>query len=129
VCGDVVFELASYFPMNMRPTFADRGEVFGPAPWAYAPNYVYPITSGSPAVTGPSVPGVTFQLRPLAVQRSPSDPPVTGECDPKQPQTPHAGGMIVGLADGSTRVVRAGIAPEVFWALTTPAGGEVVGDW
>jgi hypothetical protein len=130
VCGTVEFNHTSMmFAAMKRPTFADRGELFGPAPWEYIPNYVHPVTSGSPPVTRPSTPGVTFQVRPLAHKREPSDPALPNECDPNQPQTPHRGGMIVGLADGSTRIVRHGIAPEVFWAATTPAGGETLGEW
>jgi hypothetical protein len=38
--------------------------------------------------------------------------------------------MLVAMGDGSVQTAHPGITPEVFWALTTPAGGEVVaGDW
>lgn len=120
VCGGALFEHTAVVALAPRPTFADRGELFGPA-WHYAPDFVYPITSGSPPVTRPSVPGVTFQVRP------PLEGP--GRCDPKQPQTPHPGGMLLALGDGSCRTVRPGISPEVFWAAVTPKGREVLGDW
>ena len=32
----------------------------------------------------------------------------------------------IALADGSVRQVSAGIRPETWWALCTPAGGEVL---
>lgn len=65
-------------------------------------------------MTRPSRPGVTFQAA-----------PTVANCDPTVPQTPHAGGMVTALLDGSVRVTRSGAAPGVFWAAVTPAGGEV----
>jgi prepilin-type N-terminal cleavage/methylation domain-containing protein len=90
-----------------RPSFADSG-------WGD----VVPVTSGSPPVTRPSVPGLTFQVRPKLL-----------EADMRLPQTPFSAGLPVALFDGSVRTLRPGVAPEVFWALVTPAGGEVVGDF
>lgn len=99
------------FPLNdygaRRPSFADSG-------WGD----VIPVTSGSPAVTRPSTPGVTFQVRP-AVKTA----------DAYQLQTPFSAGLPVALFDGSVRVIRPGVAPEVFWAAVTPAGGEVGGEF
>jgi hypothetical protein len=46
------------------------------------------------------------------------------------PQTPHAGGMLVALGDGSVRSVAPSISQYTFWSAVTPAGGEVLGsDW
>lgn len=93
------------YPLNdrgeRRPSFADAG-------WGD----VVPVTVNG--VTRPSVPGVTFQVRP----------------DPKhanayQLQTPFAAGLPVAMFDGSVRTVRPGVAPEVFWGAVTPTGGEV----
>lgn len=111
-----------------RPTFADRGIWWGSRGKQFlAPNYVHPVTSGNPPVTRPSVPGATFQVRPkLATRVGPWGP---NDCSPKLPQTPHTGGMLLGMADGATRIIRPNVTPEVFWALATPAGGEVTHDW
>lgn len=87
---------------DRRPTFADR-DYF---------DDVVPIPVGGG--TGPSVEGLTFQVRPL-----PQD------CDYRIPQTPHTSGMLTAYMDGSVRTTRPGVAPGVFWALVTPAGGEV----
>ena len=65
--------------------------------------------------TRASVPGLTFQIRPRIE-----------DADPRIPQTPHAAGMVSGFADGHVRVLKGGMAEEVFWALVTPAGGEIV---
>ncbi len=94
------------FIVKRPPTFADGA--FGDA---------VPVRDG-PA-TRSSVPGLTFQVR----------PPVRS-CDPRIPQTPHAGGMLTGLADGSVRVVAPSVSEATFWAAVTPHGGEVLGnDW
>lgn len=134
-CGLSQFIYSSVDPykyLSRRPTFADGGPILGGS----NPGDVYPITSGSPAVTRPSRPGATFQVQPRvwAPERSagggPSRPPGPGECDSTLPQTPHAGGMLVALADGSVRVIRPSVSVETFWAAVTPAGGEVIaGDW
>ncbi|MBX9582959.1 MAG: DUF1559 domain-containing protein [Gemmataceae bacterium] len=112
-----------------RPTFADGGPVTG----GVNQNDVYPVTEGSPPVARPSRPGATFQVRPRVwfVEDWDKIPaPGPDECDPSVPQTPHDGGMLVGMGDASVRTLRAGMAPETFWALVTPAGGEVIaGDW
>ncbi len=78
---------------------------------------VIPVTSGGISVG--SVRGLTFQVRPREV-----------DVDPRIPQTPHPGGMLVGMGDGHVRQLRGSIEETVFWALVTPAGGETVQtDW
>jgi prepilin-type N-terminal cleavage/methylation domain-containing protein len=83
-----------------RASFADR--YYGD---------VVPVTTDG--VTRPSRPGATFQVAPR-----PDD------CDPFLPQTPHPGGMLTLLFDGSVRTVRGGIDPAAFWAAVTRDGGE-----
>jgi prepilin-type N-terminal cleavage/methylation domain-containing protein/prepilin-type processing-associated H-X9-DG protein len=56
--------------------------------------------------------------------------PFQGNCDPWQVSTPHSGGMIVCMCDGSVRSVSPGISPTTWWYVNTPGGGEVVpSDW
>ena len=43
---------------------------------------------------------------------------------PSVVQTPFSAGLPVAMFDGSVRLLRTGIAPEVYWAFVTPAGGE-----
>lgn len=92
-----------------RATFADRelGDVV-------------PVTAGSPPTTGPSVPGFTFQVAPT---------PWETKCFALVPQTPHRGGMLVTMMDGSSRIISPEVDPAVFWGTVTPGGGEVLGDW
>ncbi len=88
-----------------RPSFADAG-------WGD----VVPVTANG--VTRPSVPGVTFQVRPDKYH-----------ANAYQLQTPFAAGLPVALFDGSVRTIRPGVAPEVFWAGVTSQGGEVGPDF
>lgn len=76
-----------------------------------------PITSGNPPVST-AADGVTFQVR-----------PTVRDCDPRQPNASYTGGLQVGLADGSVRIIRPGVSPALFWGAVTPSGGEVLGDW
>jgi prepilin-type N-terminal cleavage/methylation domain-containing protein len=59
--------------------------------------------------------------------------PVVGPgavCDPSRAQTPHPGGIEVGLADGSVRTVAAGVSQATWHAALTPAEGDLPGgDW
>ncbi|MFO0842476.1 MAG: type II secretion system protein [Gemmataceae bacterium] len=89
---------------DRRATFADRG-------W----NDVLPVTDPNKGTTRPSVPGKTFQVRPR-----PED------VDPSIPQTPHRAGLTVALFDGAVRTVAPSVDETVFWAMVTPAGGEVI---
>jgi hypothetical protein len=62
----------------------------------------------------------------------PDIPPGCGSrpgCNVYLAQTPHPGGMLVALADGSVRQLRPNIDPTVYWGAVTPAGGEVLADW
>lgn len=78
---------------------------------------VVPVVVGNPPTTRPPVPGLTFQSRPAL---DPCDYPIPQSFDPV--------GLTVVFVDGSTRVVKAGVEPAVFWASVTPAGGELIGD-
>jgi prepilin-type N-terminal cleavage/methylation domain-containing protein len=56
--------------------------------------------------------------------------PAVYKCDPLLPQTPHSGGMLAAIADGSVRTLGAGMSNRTFWHAVTPKGGEVLGnDW
>ena len=96
-----------------QPTFAD----FYPGARPYDPRRddVYPITSGNPPTSVGSVPELTFQVRPRLDM-----------ADPRIPQTGHVSGMPVLMMDGRVVTLRRGVAPEVFWGLVTPRGGETV---
>ncbi len=127
-CGQTSFMWFGTGPTDLgggkllhRAAFADGG----PVVWKSNPsvrdllNDVYPVVGGNPPQSRGSVPGLTFQVRP-----KPS------ACDPRMAQTPHSGGMLVALADGSVRTLAPGMSEETYWGAVTPGGGEVVGsDW
>lgn len=51
-------------------------------------------------------------------------------CIPTRASTAHPAGLVVGMADGSVRTLSPGIDPSAWWALCTPAAGDVpVGDY
>jgi prepilin-type N-terminal cleavage/methylation domain-containing protein len=127
ICGNNHYHWFNIIPDDLgrillhRATFADNG----PIVIRYNPggemNYhdVYPLTSWNPPTSVGSVPGLTFQVRPRISQ-----------CDPRLAQTPHSGGMLAALGDGSVHILSAGMSETTYWAAVTPAGGEVLGnDW
>jgi hypothetical protein len=74
----------------------------------------------------PSPLGPVHTTKPVPFQVAP--PP--GTCDSSLPQTPHPGGMLTALGDGSVRSVAPTISQFTFWSAVTPSGGEVLGaDW
>jgi prepilin-type N-terminal cleavage/methylation domain-containing protein/prepilin-type processing-associated H-X9-DG protein len=71
-----------------------------------------------------SIPGTMTKSLPFQLA------PTVANCDPSIPQSPHASGMQVAMADGSVRSVSPSISQLTFWSACTPAGGEVLGsDW
>ncbi len=95
---------------DRRHSFADRecGDTF-------------PVT-----VNGQSRPDTIYPD--MEVQTFKVRPPVK-ECSPYTPTAMDTAGLTVALMDGSIRNISPSISVPTFWALVTPAGGEVVGDW
>ena len=77
-------------------------------------DYWQPMFAGW--VTGPSS---MFQDAPRPYTRG-------GPCNPRLAQSPHPGVMNVCLGDGSVRSLSASTNGDVWWALCTPADGEVI---
>jgi prepilin-type N-terminal cleavage/methylation domain-containing protein len=86
-----------------------------------------PLTTAIPWVRGrenvnvtPAYTGPPYQLAPRGAIA----------CDPSLPQTPHVGGMLTGLGDGSVRTVSPTISQWTFAASATPSGQETLAsDW
>ena len=51
------------------------------------------------------------------------------DCYPGMPTASHPSGLAIALMDGSIRTVGTGVSESIFWALVTPSGGEVIGNW
>ena len=126
-CNGVTFLAEKSLSFNValrRATFADGGPILNGNTF----NDVYPVAG--PAGTQPTRPGVTFQVAPkfsgsnglLTEYDGPLAPP--GYCDPALPQTPHLGGMLAAMGDGSVRTIAPGVDVVVFWGAVTPDGGE-----
>ncbi len=62
--------------------------------------------------------------------RLPQFQPSAATCDPLRPQGPYAGGMMVGLGDGSVRLVNSGVSGLTFSEAIFPNDGQPLGsDW
>jgi prepilin-type N-terminal cleavage/methylation domain-containing protein len=56
--------------------------------------------------------------------------PFGTNCEYRLASSPHTGGILVALGDGSTRSVSASISTVTWWHACTPSGGETLGsDW
>jgi prepilin-type N-terminal cleavage/methylation domain-containing protein len=97
------------FDPMMGEVFGDRRATFADAGW----QDVLPIKDAATMSTRPSVAGKTFQVKPL-----PKD------VDPSILQTPFTA-LTVGMFDGSVRTISPSIRENIYWALITPAGGEI----
>jgi hypothetical protein len=79
----------------------------------------------------PIGPASVFQVNPTyTVPYAPVADPATGAnpqgCDFTRASAAHAGGMNVIFGDASVHFLAGGLNPNVWWALNTPAGGEVL---
>jgi prepilin-type N-terminal cleavage/methylation domain-containing protein len=124
---------ASCTNTTMAPQFQDGGTA-----WAYCaaaafpwqpPPMALPIKTFQP---GFCIPALANQGAPNAL--GPTSrfqvQPAQGACDPTRAATAHAGGIQVGLADGSVRTLAPSLSGDTWWAAVTPRGGEVLGsDW
>ena len=55
---------------------------------------------------------------------------VISSCDGNRASSPHSGGIMAGMGDGSVRFVAASVSPNTWWAALTPSNGDIVGnDW
>jgi prepilin-type N-terminal cleavage/methylation domain-containing protein len=112
----------------------------GGTPWANCTSPLFPwlpAPMNAPArgyQTGFAIPVLKIRGAPNAIgpesifQDQPT--PFLGNCDPTRAATAHSGGMVVGLADGSVRILAPDVNGEVWWAAVTPAEGEVLRpDW
>ena len=70
-------------------------------------------------VTGPAS---KFQINPTTFGG-------TATCDPRMASAPRSAGILVGVGDGSCRLVNASVDPNLWWAACTPNMGEVLSNW
>ncbi len=120
-CGPVA---QFWFYTRQDPTampsfaFGNRAGTAGYTLWQYHAN----VGSVGPS----SVP----QIRPRNYSYyGPALPGTASQCDPRRPSSPHTGGMQTLFGDASVRNVRASIDPNTWWAIVTPANGDIPGDY
>jgi prepilin-type N-terminal cleavage/methylation domain-containing protein len=102
------------------PLFAGQPPPMNPPYQGFGPGFCIAafVAQGAPNAIGP---GSKFQVQPT---------PFLGNCDPTRAATAHAGGILVGLVDGSVRTLAPSMSGPTWWAAVTPSGGEVPGsDW
>jgi prepilin-type N-terminal cleavage/methylation domain-containing protein len=87
-----------------------------------------PVGVGSPAMFYEST---TSPFRPVGQALVPQARPApTTQCNPCRLQGPNAGGILVGLGDGSVRMVSSGVSQTTWNLAVTPNDGLVLGsDW
>lgn len=101
---------------NFRATFIDGGPDVDN--WANRGDY-WPVTTGQPPTSLCIFKQLTFQVSPSLKQ-----------CNPALAQTPQSNGMLVGLGDGSGRILAGSVSPSVYWGLVTPSKGDMIpGEW
>jgi len=72
-------------------------------------------------------PASKFQVAPQTVVGSPAGPDA---CDPRLASAPRASGILVGMGDGSVRLVTPSVSANTWWAACTPSQGDTLGsDW
>jgi prepilin-type N-terminal cleavage/methylation domain-containing protein/prepilin-type processing-associated H-X9-DG protein len=111
-----------------NPSFAFLPLPGGAATAKFAPDVALWLNDTAQVVgkVGLDAPGPGTVVKPVPFQAAPR----RADCDPSLPQSAHAGGMQVALADGSVRGVAVAMSQLTFWAACTPDGGEVLGpDW
>jgi Protein of unknown function (DUF1559) len=121
---------------TMAPQFQDSGTAWAysgatPFPWqpppmsppraGFAPGFAIRALAATGAAPDAIGEGSIFQVQPT---------PFLGNCDPTRASTAHAGGILVGLADGTVRTLAPTMSGKTWWAALTPSDGEVMGsDW
>jgi prepilin-type N-terminal cleavage/methylation domain-containing protein len=86
------------------------------------PDWAESIADASwPQPTGPAA---MFKMQPVGVGCP------YGDGSQMLATSPHTGGIMCGMADGSIKFVSRGVSPTTWWQVMTPAGGETIGnDW
>ena len=66
----------------------------------------------------------------MPFQLNPSPTSVTNPCDASRANTPHSGGMVTSLGDGSVRLLSGGLSLATYRNAVIPNDGNILGaDW
>jgi prepilin-type N-terminal cleavage/methylation domain-containing protein len=86
------------------------------------PTWPNPYMSATYSMTAPPAP-VPPAVGPIPL---PQQAPTPANCDPTLLQTPYSGGIVVGLGDGSVRIVSSSVSQYSWQLAITPADGAVL---
>jgi prepilin-type processing-associated H-X9-DG protein len=125
-------EITSFaVPYNYAPgqgNLPDRGINYYPdwGPSLFSPDYE---PSGIPGPNNSPPPAVMFIVQPRMGCNATNQG--TGGCAPGySASTGHTGGIMVGMFDGSVRLVAQGVSVTTWWYAITPQNGDLLGpDW
>jgi prepilin-type N-terminal cleavage/methylation domain-containing protein len=116
------------FAVPYANNLPDQGINYYPdwGPSMFSPNYE---PSGIPLAGGLPPPAAMFIVGPKSGCNATGQG--TGGCAPGYtPSTGHTGGIMVGMFDGSVRLVGQGISLTTWWSVITPQNGDIQGpDW
>ena len=113
-------EVESYGNTGWEP---DEGFNFWPD---WGPSIASPESGDQ--ITGPAS---IFIMNPLLTCQTNGQPGGSDGCgDGNRANSPHTGGIMCGMGDGSVRFTAAGVSPNTWWFALTPAAGDILGpDW
>ncbi|HEV3236489.1 MAG TPA: DUF1559 domain-containing protein [Gemmataceae bacterium] len=132
ICGDPANDnSAGQGVLYVERIWAECGQYAGPVGQYYNKNVTF-----SPAFWADYRPGWSSPQAqkpvgyPLTYMQLPQDTPTQAQCDPHRLQSLTPGGIMVGLADGSSRTVSTSISQLTWACAIVPNDGLVLGnDW
>lgn len=135
ICGDPALPTGSGY---VERIYGEDGQNVGPRgeTWSvntnFTPSFWAHLTGGDGSGDGnsPSAQWQRVPNYPWAYMTLPQSKPNIKLCDPRRLQAFYAGGIIVGLGDGSVRVVSTNISQATFGLAVDPNDGLPLGnDW
>ena len=125
VCGDSTQQTGTVYAEHI---WGEDGQNAGPTAQSnninayFAPSFWSPPNTNHPEKNVANYPWSFMPLFQVA--------PTIKQCDPKRLQAFSAGGIMVGLGDGSVRAVNPGVSQPTWDCAVDPADGGVLGnDW
>jgi hypothetical protein len=112
-------------PVFKNPLTRETNDNFAPSFWVHLPG-----GDGSGNGNSPSAQWQKVVNYPWAFAVLPQIKPPPKQCDPRRLQSFSAGGIMVGMGDGSVRSVSTGITPATRGRAIDPADSLTLGsDW
>jgi prepilin-type N-terminal cleavage/methylation domain-containing protein len=138
ICGDPAYNGQSEY-RYVEHIWGEDGQNSGPTAQYYnggggggplfAPSFYAQV--GIPGIPHPeNIANYPWAYMALPQAQPPVKPSNGKVCDPTRLQAMYAGGMMVGMGDGSVRLVSTGVSQRTFGLAVDPADGQPLGsDW